>query len=91
MNGGIEMQEYEHTGWEYGGTIGNFMHLVRWALVFQELAGAGNEDLLDTIRDRSRLEEYALSRGMTLRAIADEMMTAAAATTEMLDEMVKRH
>ena len=83
------MQEYEHTGWEYNGTISDFMHLIRWALVFQELAGEDNEEILDIIRDRGRLQEYALSRGMTLRAITDEMLVVAAATTEMLDGMEK--
>ena len=83
------MQEYEHTGWEYSGTIGDFMHLIRWALVFQELTGTSNDELLDIIRDRNRLQEYALSRGMTLRAISDEMLVVATATTEMLDGMEK--
>ena len=82
------MPEYEKTEWEYNGTIEQFMHLIRWALVFQELSG--KEDLMDIMRDKDKVQEYALSRGITLRAIAEEMQIAAEATTEMLDLLKKR-
>ena len=90
MSGDTGIQEYEQTGWEYSGSIGDFMHLIRWALVFQDLADESSDDLTDIIRDEARAREYALSRGMTLRAIVNEMQIVAEATTEMLNEMEKR-
>lgn len=82
------MPEYERTKWEYRGTIEQLMHLIRWALVFQELSE--NENLMDIIRDKAKVQEYALSQGMTLRAIVNEMQIAIEATTEMLDALEKR-
>ena len=82
------MPEYERTKWEYRGTIEQLMHLFRWALVFQELSE--NENLMDIIRDKAKVQEYALSQGMTLRAIVNEMQIAIEATTEMLDALEKR-
>ena len=66
------------------------MHLIRWALVFQDLADESSDDLTDIIRDEARTREHALSRGMTLRAIVNEMQIVAEATTEMLNEMEER-
>ncbi|MBR1711402.1 MAG: hypothetical protein IJ719_21700 [Clostridia bacterium] len=60
------MQEYEHTGWEYNGTIGDFMHLIRWALVFRDLAVKDSPDMEDIVRNKGKLLDYALSKGMTL-------------------------
>ena len=90
MSGDTGIQEYEQTGWEYSGSIGDFMHLIRWELVFQELADESSENLVGIIRDGAKVREYALSRGMTLRAVVNEMQIVAEATTEMLNEMEER-
>ncbi len=62
------MHEYEQTGWEYSGTIGDFMHLIRWAFVFQSLGT--EENILDIIENAEKVRNIALSKGMTISCCA---------------------
>lgn len=60
--------------WKRDGSIWDFAETIQWALVFRQLSKDKPEGWSKMVSDPKMIEQKANEYGITLRAVADEML-----------------